>query len=112
MKQNKFPVLFLTNGLTNKWKPYKDPRCKNTTRSFNYARAENLHGIVAHAEELTANLHLMNIIFNNTTKSTNNFLAYSWGDELNEIEKRKLLTESGFHGIIYDRINESTTESE
>ena len=111
MKQNKFPVLFLTNGITNKWKPYRDPRCKNTARSFNYARAENLHGIVAHAEELTSNLHLINIIFNNTSKTTN-FLAYSWGDELNQAEKRKLLTESGFNGIIYDRINESTTESE
>ena len=43
MKQNKFPVLFLTNGITNKWKPYKDARCKNTQVSLNYAKAECLH---------------------------------------------------------------------
>lgn len=43
MKQNKFPVLFLTNGITNKWKPYKDFRCKNTQKSLSYARAEHLH---------------------------------------------------------------------
>ena len=56
-------------------------------------------------------MHLVKIMFNNTAKSTN-FLAYSWGDELNEIEKRKLLSESGLNGVIYDRINESTNESD
>jgi hypothetical protein len=66
---------------------------------------------VAHAEELTANMHLINILFSNTSRSAN-FLAYSWGDDLNEADKRKLLSQSGFNGIIYDRINESNTESE
>ena len=61
---------------------------------------------MAHAEELTQNLHLINILFNHTSKTTN-FLAYSWGDDLNEMEKRKLFSESGINGIIYDRINES-----
>ena len=66
---------------------------------------------MAHAEELTANMHLVNILFSNIPKSAN-FLAYSWGDQMNEADKRKLLTQCGINGIIYDRINESTTESE
>lgn len=61
---------------------------------------------MAHAEELTKNLHLINILFNHTLKSAN-FLAYSWGDDLNELDKRQLFTQSGINGIIYDRINES-----
>lgn len=106
MKQNKFPVLFLTNGVTSKWVPYKDVRCKNTQRSFNYARAEFLHGLVAHAEELTKDMHIVNLLFSHTSK-TANFLAYSWGEDLNDQEKRKFLSQSGLNGIIYDRINES-----
>jgi glycerophosphocholine phosphodiesterase GPCPD1 len=110
-KQSKFPVLFLTNGKTSKWIPYKDFRCKNTKISINYAKSEGFHGIVAHSEELTRDMHLTKILFNHTSKSTN-FLSYCWGDELNEIEKRKLFLEHGINGIIYDRIDEvdSTTK--
>ena len=61
---------------------------------------------MAHAEELTKNLHLTNILFSHTSKSAN-FFAYSWGDDLNEIESREKLIKSGINGVIYDRINES-----
>jgi hypothetical protein len=60
---------------------------------------------VAHAEELSKNLHLISILFSHTSKSTN-FFAYSWGDDLNEVDKRELFSKSGINGIIYDRINE------
>ena len=66
-----------------------------------------IKGIVAHAEELTKNFHLINILFYHTLKSEN-FLAFSWGDDLNEIEKRQLFSRSGINGIIYDRISEKT----
>jgi hypothetical protein len=66
---------------------------------------------VAHAEELTNNMHLINIMFSNTTKSKN-FLTYSWGDDLNEVEKRKMFTERGINGIIYDRIDENKSPAE
>ena len=38
LKQNKFPVLFITNGLTNKWKPYQDQRCKNSVISTMFSK--------------------------------------------------------------------------
>lgn len=103
-KQSKFPVLFLTLGKTSGIS-FKDFRCKNTQISMNYARAEEFHGIVAHSEELSQNLHLIKILFNHTAKSKN-FLSYCWGDELNQIEKRKLFLDYGMNGLIYDRINE------
>ena len=63
---------------------------------------------MAHAEELTKNFHLINILFYHTLKSAN-FLAFSWGDDLNEIEKRQLFSRSGINGIIYDRISEKSS---
>lgn len=104
IKQNKFPVLFLTTGKTEKWIPYKDSRCKNTKISINYAKSEGLHGIVAHTEELTLNKQLTNELFIGSDPKTTNFLRYAWGDELNESEKRKLYKKTGLNGIIYDRI--------
>ena len=116
----------MTVGKTQKYVPYKDFRCKNTQISINYAKSEGLHvitnfcwfilgtflmaiefflkGIVANTEELHENLHLINILFNDSLKSAN-FLSYAWGDELNQIEKRKLFVRNGINGIIYDRVH-------
>lgn len=112
VKQNKFPVLFLTTGKTEKWIPYKDFRCKNTKISINYAKSEGLHGIVAHTEELTQNQNLIQDLFIGSNPSTTNFLRICWGDELNESNKRKLYKKNGLNGIIYDRIVDDEIESD
>lgn len=104
IKQNKFPVLFLTNGKTEKWIPYKDFRCKNTKISINYAKSEGVHGIVAHTEELSQNQQLIKDLFIGSNPSTTNFLRICWGDELNQSNNRKLYKKNGLNGIIYDRI--------
>lgn len=104
MKQNKFPVLFLTNGITNA-KKFKDYRAKNTQVSLNYIKSEKLHGIVAHAEDLANNSEAKSILYTHSTKS-GNFYAYTWGDYLNETEKRRAISELGINGVIYDRMNE------
>jgi len=105
IKQNRFPVLFLTNGLTKKWVPYLDFRTKNTKISAIYAKAENFHGVVVHSEELIEDSKLFEFLKN--LKKDSNFLVYTWGDDLNEISNRKLFQSSGVDAIIYDRINES-----
>lgn len=107
LKQNKFPVLFLTNGVTEKWVPYKDFRCKNTKISINYAKSEGLHGIVAHTEEISQNTSLYEDLFIGSNPKTTNFLRIAWGDELNESNKRKMYKRTGLNGIIYDRIHDS-----
>lgn len=105
MKQNKFPVLFLTTGITARWIPYKDFRCKNTKISVNFAKSEGIHGIVAHTEEISANDLLMQDLFIGSDLKTTNFLRIAWGEELNEQNKRKLYKKTGLNGIIYDRIH-------
>lgn len=107
IKQNRFPVLFLTTGITQKWVPFKDFRCKNTQISINYAKSEGLHGIVAHTEELSKNSHLIRNLLKIDELNSANFLSYAWGDELNESDKRKLYKKTGINGIIYDRIQDS-----
>jgi hypothetical protein len=47
LKQNKFPVLFLTNGITKEWTPYLDLRSKGTQISTTFAKAEKLMVIVS-----------------------------------------------------------------
>ena len=42
LKQNKYPVLFLTNGVTKQWTPYLDLRSKCTQISTTFAKAEKL----------------------------------------------------------------------
>jgi hypothetical protein len=56
---------------------------------------------------LASNLNLIKNIFNNDSSKLSNFLGYSWGDHLNDSERRKLFIEHGLNGIIYDRIDEN-----
>lgn len=52
MKQNKFPVLFLTQGETEKYPPYKDPRCWNIKAAVNFCKMAEILGISAHSEDI------------------------------------------------------------
>lgn len=117
IKQNKFPVLFLTTGKTERWTPYKDFRCKNTKISINYAKSEGLHGIVAHTEELSYDKKLIEDLFIGSDPRSTNFLRIAWGDELNHSNNRITYKKTGLNGIIYDRVQnadklEGLTESQ
>nr|XP_037877395.1 glycerophosphocholine phosphodiesterase GPCPD1-like isoform X4 [Bombyx mori] len=51
-KQNKYPVMFLTVGITNKYQPYRDPRCLSIPAAVQSAVSSDLLGIVVHTEDL------------------------------------------------------------
>ena len=42
LKQNKYPVLFLSNGPTKRYTPYKDWRCTAFQNGISFAKAEGL----------------------------------------------------------------------
>ena len=42
LKQNKYPVLFLSSGPTKRYVPYKDWRCTAFQRGISFAKAEGL----------------------------------------------------------------------
>lgn len=52
LKQNLYPVMFLTIGATVKYKPYYDPRCNSHRKAIEHAQAMELLGIVGHTEDL------------------------------------------------------------
>ena len=51
-KQNLYPVMFLTLGVTSKYPSYFDPRCNQIEMAVKNACANELLGIVAHTEDL------------------------------------------------------------
>lgn len=42
LKQNKYPVMFLTHGVTKKYPPFSDPRMWNVENAINFANSEDL----------------------------------------------------------------------
>jgi hypothetical protein len=42
LKQNKYPVVFLTQGVTKKYPPYRDPRTQNIPMAVRYANSAGI----------------------------------------------------------------------
>ena len=51
-KQNKYPVLFLTQGDTEKYPRYDDPRCWTVKSGINFVNIIEILGINAHTEDI------------------------------------------------------------
>lgn len=52
MKQNLYPVMFLSLGETERYQKYRDPRCDTIEKGVFHACTSELLGIVAHTEDL------------------------------------------------------------
>lgn len=52
MKQNKYPVMFLTQGETNKYEHYNDPRCWSIKSATLFANMIEILGINVHTEDI------------------------------------------------------------
>uniref|UniRef100_A0A3Q3C5Z5 Glycerophosphocholine phosphodiesterase GPCPD1 n=1 Tax=Haplochromis burtoni TaxID=8153 RepID=A0A3Q3C5Z5_HAPBU len=100
-KQNKYPILFLTQGISDKYPEMMDIRCQSTKIAMSFAQSENILGISAHTEEL---LKYLSYIGDAQSKG---LVVFSWGDDNNDHETRRKLREQGIDGLIYDRISES-----
>ncbi|XP_067421439.1 glycerophosphocholine phosphodiesterase GPCPD1 [Emydura macquarii macquarii] len=97
-KQNKYPVLFLTQGKSDIYPELMDLRSRTTPIAMSFAQFENLLGINVHTEDL-----LRNPSYIQEAKSKG-LVIFSWGDDANDPENRKKLREYGVNGLIYDRI--------
>ncbi|XP_078261739.1 glycerophosphocholine phosphodiesterase GPCPD1 [Rhinoraja longicauda] len=97
-KQNKYPVLFLTQGHTNIYPEFMDLRCRTTPIAMSFAQSENLLGVNVHTEDL-----LRNPDYIQQAKSKD-LVIFCWGNDTNESENRRLLKQKGIDGLIYDRI--------
>ncbi|XP_074144018.1 glycerophosphocholine phosphodiesterase GPCPD1 isoform X2 [Sminthopsis crassicaudata] len=103
-KQNKYPVLFLTQGKTGAYPQLMDLRSRTISIAMSFAQFENLLGINAHSEELLRNPSYID------EARSKGLVIFCWGDDTNDPENRRKLREFGVHGLIYDRIYDSMPE--
>ncbi|XP_034006285.1 glycerophosphocholine phosphodiesterase GPCPD1 isoform X1 [Trematomus bernacchii] len=103
-KQNKYPILFLTQGISKKYPELMDIRCQTTQIAISFAQSENIMGISAHTEELLKNLSYIG------DAQSKGLVVFSWGEDNNEHETRRTLREQGIDGLIYDSICEEKGE--
>uniref|UniRef100_A0A8C8S2J7 Glycerophosphocholine phosphodiesterase GPCPD1 n=1 Tax=Pelusios castaneus TaxID=367368 RepID=A0A8C8S2J7_9SAUR len=97
-KQNRYPILFLTQGKSAIYPELMDLRSRTTPIAMSFAQFENLLGINVHTEDL-----LRNPSYIQEAKSKG-LIIFCWGDDTNDPENRKKLREYGVNGLIYDRI--------
>uniref|UniRef100_A0A671NZF4 Glycerophosphocholine phosphodiesterase GPCPD1-like n=1 Tax=Sinocyclocheilus anshuiensis TaxID=1608454 RepID=A0A671NZF4_9TELE len=96
-KQNKYPILFLTQGVTDLYPELMDIRCQSTKIAMSFAQSENILGISAHTDELLRNMEFIR------EAQSKGLVVFCWGDYNNDHENRMKLREQGIDGLIYDR---------
>ncbi|XP_058058575.1 glycerophosphocholine phosphodiesterase GPCPD1 [Anopheles bellator] len=99
LKQNLYPVMFLTLGVTSRYPSYHDPRCNSIEMAVRNAYATELLGIVAHTEDLLRDQTQVNLA---TEKG---LIVFCWGDDNNCKDTIKHLKSLGIHAIIYDKMD-------
>ncbi|XP_013133716.1 PREDICTED: glycerophosphocholine phosphodiesterase GPCPD1 isoform X1 [Papilio polytes] len=103
-KQNKYPVMFLTVGITNKYQPYKDPRCLTIPAAVQNAISSDILGIVVHTEDLLRDPTQVKLA------TDAGLVIFCWGDDNNDKDTIKKLKEMGLHAVIYDKLDQFTTK--
>lgn len=96
-KQNKYPILFLTQGKSDIYPELMDLRSRTTPIAMSFAQFENILGINAHTEDLLRNPSYVQ------EAKAKGLVIFCWGDDTNDPENRRKLKEFGVNGLIYDR---------
>lgn len=105
LKQNRYPVLFLTQGVSQIWPPYDDIRTQSTKQAFAYAKTADILGVNLHTEELLKDPSLMDSALNNQ------LVVFCWGDDNNDKSTISFLKKLGMHAIVYDKIDVYNSKS-
>lgn len=98
LKQNKYPILFLTQGQSEIYPELMDLRSRSTPFAMSFAQFENILGINVHTEDLLKNPHYIR------EAKSKGLVVFCWGDDTNDPDNRNLMREYGIDGLIYDRI--------
>lgn len=104
LKQNLYPVMFLTTGVTVKYQPYYDPRGTSHGKAIEHALAMELLGVVGHTEDLLQDQKQIKRTIGS------GLVLFCWGDENNSIDTIRLLKSQGLHAVIYDKMETLTTK--
>ncbi|KAJ8960972.1 hypothetical protein NQ318_020275 [Aromia moschata] len=104
IKQNKYPVMFLTCGESEIYPRYRDPRCWSIQAAAQYAMMIEMLGINVHTEDLLREPSLVKLALNV------GLVIFCWGDQNADASTIKFLKELGLHGVIYDKIHEYSSK--
>ncbi|KAL1123856.1 hypothetical protein AAG570_001626 [Ranatra chinensis] len=100
LKQNKYPVMFLTQGITDKYPAYHDPRCQNVPMAVHFALNMGILGINVHTEDLLRDSSQVTLV------KRAGLVLFCWGDDNNDTATIKHLKDLGIHAVIYDKIDQ------
>ncbi|XP_053609885.1 glycerophosphocholine phosphodiesterase GPCPD1-like isoform X1 [Plodia interpunctella] len=103
-KQNKYPVMFLTLGITSRYQAYRDPRCQSIPAAVQSAVSSDILGVVVHTEDLLRDPTQVQLATNA------GLVIFCWGDDNNDKNTIKRLKEMGLHAVIYDKLDQYTTK--
>ncbi|XP_031343749.1 glycerophosphocholine phosphodiesterase GPCPD1-like isoform X2 [Photinus pyralis] len=104
LKQNKYPIIFLTVGQSVKYPQYHDPRCFSIETAVHHAVMSELLGINVHTEDILRDPSQVKLA------TTAGLIIFCWGDENADKATIKYLKELGLHGIIYDKIDQYSSK--
>ncbi|VDI31138.1 Hypothetical predicted protein [Mytilus galloprovincialis] len=99
LKQNKYPVLFLTTGESLLPNDYSDPRASKASMGISFVNFADLLGIDIDSKFILQHPELIKDI-----KKSGQVL-FCWGEDNNDSNVINQLRQSGVDGIIYDRID-------
>ncbi|XP_069119397.1 glycerophosphocholine phosphodiesterase GPCPD1-like isoform X2 [Argopecten irradians] len=99
LKQNRYPVLFLTNGGAKCYTPYSDVREQSIPMAIHFAQFAGILGIDVCTEVLRTRPENIQ-----ETKAAG-LVLFCWGDDTNNTDTISSLREQGVDGIIYDRMD-------
>ncbi|KAH0944792.1 hypothetical protein HN011_011606 [Eciton burchellii] len=100
LKQNKYPVVFLTQGITLKYPTYHDPRCQTIPMAMRHALAADILGINVHTEDILRDPSQVKLV------KDAGLIIFCWGDDNNDKATIQHLKKLGLHAVIYDKIDE------
>lgn len=106
LKQNRYPVLFLTQGMSEQWPPYDDVRCQSIRLAALYANSADILGINLHTEDLLRDSTQMDLALKYK------LVVFCWGDDNNDRNTIAFLKSLGMHAIIYDKIDVYNSKTE
>uniref|UniRef100_A0A1I7RPJ2 Glycerophosphocholine phosphodiesterase GPCPD1 n=2 Tax=Bursaphelenchus xylophilus TaxID=6326 RepID=A0A1I7RPJ2_BURXY len=106
LKQNKYPVLFLNQGQTQKHPAYQDPRTQTSSMAVKFVAGAGLVGVNFNSEDILRDPEPVQLA------KQFGLITFVWGDELADKKVVEYFKKTlGVDGVIYDRIGEAESRS-
>jgi len=103
-KQNRYPVLLLTQGVDSGYDDFLDPRTWSILAAQQFCQMAGIQGISARADDLIRDTKQIQHV------KSKNLVLFSWTDHRNDKETVQYLKELGVDGIIYDRMDQNNSK--